>query len=236
MSIIPENNKKDLKRRLQKELRNEVSVKLFTQRASILTIPGRECPYCAQTQQLMEELVELSPKLKLEVFDFYSQREEAEARGVERIPAIVLGADGNSNLKYYGIPAGYEFAAILEGVINISRGVNRLSVETRKALRRVNQPVHMQVFVTPSCPHCPRAAALAHTIALENPLIRADVVEAEEFLSLSQMYGVRSVPLTVINGAIQILGVVAERELVSRVVSAGVKEPAEDEAPSPEKR
>lgn len=224
MSMIPDSEKRDLKRRLQKELKREVTIKLFTQRASMLTIPGRECPYCAPTQQLLEELATLTPKLKLEVYDFYTQLEEVRNHGVERIPAIVMGADGNSNLKFYGIPAGYEFATILEGLFAISKGVSRLSLDSRKKLRKVNQPVHIQVFVTPSCPHCPRAAALAHAIALENPLIRADVVEAEEFAALSQAYRVRSVPVTVINNAIQVLGAVPEEEIVSRVVTVGVKE------------
>ena len=229
MAIISENDKKDLKRRLKKELKSDVTIRLFTQKASVLTIPGRpDCPYCAQTQQLMEEVVGLSPKLKLEVFDFYGQPEEAKAHGVEHIPAIVLGANGNSNVKYYGIPSGYEFATVLDGIINISKGVSYLSVDTRKALRKVNQPVHIQVFVTPNCPHCPRAAALAHSMALENVLIKADVVEAQEFPTLSQRYSVRSVPLTVINGTIRVLGAVSESDLVSRIAEVGVKESNEE--------
>lgn len=224
MSIIPDGEKKDLKRRLRKELKRDVTIKLFTRRASALTIPGRECPYCAQTQQLLEELVGLSPMLKLEVYDFYTQLEEVRDHKVERIPAIVIGADGNSNLKFYGIPAGYEFVTILEGVVAISKGVSRLSVDSRKKLRRINQPVHIQVFVTPSCPHCPRAAALAHAIALENPLIGADVVEAEEFPALIQAHGVRSVPVTVINNAVRVLGAVPEEEIVSRVLAVGLRE------------
>lgn len=229
MAIISENDKKDLKRRLKKELKSDVTIRLFTQKASVLTIPGRpDCPYCAQTQQLMEEVVGLSPKLKLEVFDFYGQPEEAKAHGVEHIPAIVLGANGNSNVKYYGIPSGYEFATVLDGIINISKGVSYLSVDTRKALRKVNQPVHIQVFVTPNCPHCPRAAALAHSMALENVLIKADVVEAQEFPTLSQRYSVRSVPLTVINGTIRVLGAVSESDLVSQITKVGVKESNEE--------
>jgi len=229
MAAIPEGEKKDLKRRLKKDLKSDVTIKLFTRQASILTIPGRqECPYCVQTQQLMEEMVELSPKLNLEVFDFYGQPEEVKVHGVERIPAIVMSANGDSNIKYYGFPAGYEFATVLEGVINVSKGVSHLSTDTRKALRKVNQPVHVQVFVTPSCPHCPRTAVLVHSMAMENPLIKADVVEAQEFPTLSQTYGVRSVPLTVINDTIRVLGSVSEDDLVSRITQVGVKESDEE--------
>ena len=96
------------------------------------------------------ELTALSPKLHLEIYDFYSQAEEREKYGVERIPAIVLGNEGNARLKFYGIPMGYEFATILEDIKTLSRGVSPLTMDTRKKLRKVNSPVHIQVFVTPS--------------------------------------------------------------------------------------
>jgi predicted DsbA family dithiol-disulfide isomerase len=58
-------------------------------------------------------------------------------------------------------------------------------------------------------------------MALENLLISADVVEVQEFPSLASMYRVRSVPLTVINESIQLLGAVPEAELLQKVLQAG---------------
>ena len=149
MALIPDREKSELKRTFRTELKNEVTLGLFTQKSSLLTIPGRECRYCGETQQLMEELVALSPKLHLEVYDFYSQTEEREKYGVERIPAILLGAKDDARLKFYGIPTGQEFPTILESIKTLSRGVSPLTMESRKKLRKVNQPVRIQVFVTP---------------------------------------------------------------------------------------
>ena len=150
MPIIPDRDRDDLKREFRKELKDDVTIRLFSQGSSLLTIPGRECQYCPQTQELMEELTSLSPKLHLEIYDFYSQAEEREQYGVERIPAIVIGKNGDSRLKFYGIPMGYEFVTIVEDVKVLSRGVSPLSMDTRKRLRKVNQKVHIQVFVTPN--------------------------------------------------------------------------------------
>jgi glutaredoxin-like protein len=225
MPLIPAKDRDELRRRFQKELKRDVTLKLFTQPASSLVIPGRECRYCGETQQLLEELVSLSPKLHLQVYDFYTQLEEVKSHGVERIPAIVMGSDGNSNLKFYGIPMGYEFVTIIEDILLLSRGVSPLKLDSRKSLRRVNQPVHIQVFVTPTCPYCPIAARLAHAIALENPLIRADVVEVEEFPLMAKVYQVRAVPKTVINQVIQFTGALPEEQFVEKVLEVGLKEP-----------
>jgi hypothetical protein len=148
--VISEQDKTQLKRTFRKDLKARVNLKLFTQKPSSLTIPGRECPYCPQTQQLMEELAELSPKLQLEIIDFYGQPEVARQNGVERIPALLMGSDNSPRVKFYGIPLGYELATIIENIKTISRGVSPLSMDTRKKLRQVNQPVHIQVFVTPT--------------------------------------------------------------------------------------
>ncbi len=150
MPIMPDKDQKALKDRFKRELKNDVTIRLFTQKTFGLTIPGRECRYCDQTQQLMEELATLSPKLHLEVKDFYSQTQEAKDAGVERIPAILLTATGGSNVKFYGIPAGHEFANVLEDIVTLSRGVSPLSMETRKKLKQVKEAVHIQVFVTPT--------------------------------------------------------------------------------------
>ena len=148
--MIPDRDKDVLKREFRKDLKNDVTIRLFTQGSSLLSIPGRECQYCPQTKQLMEELAALSPKLHLEVFDFHSQTEERDKFGVERIPAIVLGDDSNPRLKFYGIPMGYEFAMIIEDIKTLSRGVSPLTMESRKKLKKVKQPVKIQVFVTSS--------------------------------------------------------------------------------------
>ncbi len=150
MPIMPDKDQKALKDRFKRELKNDVTIRLFTQKTFGLTIPGRECRYCDQTQQLMEELATLSPKLHLEVKDFYSQTQEAKDAGVERIPAILLTATGGSNVKFYGIPAGHEFANVVGDIVTISRGVSPLSMETRKKLKQVKEAVHIQVFVTPT--------------------------------------------------------------------------------------
>ena len=222
-SLISEQDKTQLRRTFRKDLKRQVQLRLFTQRQSLLTIPGRECPYCPQTEQLMEELAGLTPKVELETVDFYGQPDVAKEQGVTRIPAIVLSADGSARVKFYGAPMGYEMATIVEDIKTISRGVSPLSMDTRKKLRQLNQDVHIQVFVTPTCTFCPGMARLAHAVALESPQVTSDVIEIQEFPALGQTYGVRSVPLTVINEHIRFTGAVTETQFMEKVMEAGVR-------------
>jgi hypothetical protein len=83
--------------------------------------------------------------------DFYTESEETQEMGIDRIPCITLQAEGDepSNLRFYGIPAGFEILTLIEDVVAASRGVSPLQLTTRKALRKLEKEVHIQVFVTP---------------------------------------------------------------------------------------
>jgi hypothetical protein len=150
--LSPE-DRKALEDRFKRDLKKEVTITLFTVRtAGLLTLPGRDCPTCPQTQELLQEVTSLSPKLHLELHDYYTESQEAQAAGVERVPCLTLGADGQRfpNLKYYGIPAGFEFVTLLEDIFTLSREVSPLRPQTRKALRKLEKELLLQVFVTPT--------------------------------------------------------------------------------------
>lgn len=152
MALLSTEDQRSLESRLRKEMKRDVTINLFTVRsAGLLVVPGRECPTCPQALELMEEVATLSPKLHLEVFDFYTQSQEAQARGIDRVPCITLESEGSSgpHSRFYGIPAGYEFITFLDSIIGLSREVSPLRVPTRKILRKLEQEVRIQVFVTP---------------------------------------------------------------------------------------
>ncbi|MBI4233360.1 MAG: thioredoxin family protein, partial [Chloroflexi bacterium] len=103
MPVLSQQDKQTLQKRFKKDLKRDITLTLVTVRsAGVLVIPGRECPTCPQTQELLQELVALSPKLHLRLYDFYTQAQEAQALGVERVPCILLSGDGEggSNFKY----------------------------------------------------------------------------------------------------------------------------------------
>lgn len=154
MPILQDSDREAVSKRFDVELKQNVNLKLFTMsNVGGLYIPGRECKTCAPTQQLLEELVELSPKLSLEVTDFYKNADDAKAMGVDKIPAIVINGEnvgGDDNIKFYGLPSGIEFAVLLESIIDVSHKNSTLQLETRRHLKSLKEDVHIQVFVTPT--------------------------------------------------------------------------------------
>ncbi len=108
-------------REMFEELVNPVRLVVFTEGS--LQIPGRQqCMYCQQTVQLVEELAELSDRLTVEVVNFDVEKDKVEQYGIARIPAVAVVGEKDYGVRYYGIPAGYEFSALLEDIIDVSKG------------------------------------------------------------------------------------------------------------------
>jgi glutaredoxin-like protein len=212
MSLIPDQHKEHLKSELSAKMEKPVKIIVFTQEL--------ECKFCAQTRQLIQELATLNEKIQVEIYDFVANSERVKEYGVDKVPAIVVMSEKDYGVRFYGLPYGYEFTTIVEAIVNVSRGKTDISDKTREMLKEVKTPVHIQVFVTLTCPHCPIAASIAHKFAIENDLIRADVVEASEFPQLGLKYGIMGVPKVVINEKVEFIGALPEDLFLEHVLLA----------------
>lgn len=206
-----------LKSELQKALSvltKNVKIVFFTQEL--------ECQYCRETRAILTELSEISDKLSLDVKNFVIDKEEASKYGVDKIPATVLldENDKDYGIKFYGIPSGYEFASLLEDIKLLGTGETGFSKEFEDEVKKINNDVHLQVFVTPTCPYCPQAVIIAHRFAYLNDKIKSDMIEATEFPHLSQRYNVRGVPRTVINETTFLEGAAPEYMVLDKVKEA----------------
>ena len=198
MSLIPDDKKELLKADFNMRLVDPVKIVMFTQ--------AIECQFCAQTRELVQELAPLNEKISVEVYDFVADAAKAKEYGIDKIPAIAIIGKKDYGVRIYGIPYGYELQTLIEAIINVSRGTTDLSENTKSILKEVKTPVHIQVFVTLTCPHCPVAAAVALKLAVESDLVKADVIDSGEFPDLAMKYNVVGVPKIIINEKIEFVG------------------------------
>ncbi len=214
MSLLPDEKKELLKKDFIEKLVDPIRIVVFTQEF--------ECRYCSDTRKIAEELATVSDKITVEVHDFL-KGDEAKEYGVERIPALAIIGKKDYGVRIYGIPYGYELQTLIEAIINVSRGQTDISDKTKHILEDVETAVHIQVFVTLTCPHCPTAAVIAHKLAVECDLVRADVIETSEFPDLAQKYNVIGVPKVVINEKIEFVGAFNEDLFAEHVLLGAFK-------------
>ena len=211
MSLIREEDKDEIKKMFETELKDPVKIIYFS---------GKNDVYGKQIEEILGEVSKLSDKIIYEKKDFESNKEEAEKLGITMTPCISIGADKGYKIKYCGIPSGYEFSSFIEDIKHVSTGTNHVSDEAKEKLKSIDKPVKIMIFVTPTCPYCPRAVSMAHQFAMENKNIDASMIEAIEYRELSEKYNVMAVPKIVINDKVEFEGAVPEKIFMDNLMKA----------------
>jgi alkyl hydroperoxide reductase subunit AhpF len=152
MALLRDEDAAKLREIFDERLTGDVTLVHYTQRQSRIVVPGAvPCASCRDTEALLEELSATSERISLEVHDFAAELAEAEAIGVGKIPAtLIKGEQSDGRVRIFGLPSGYEFAALIEGIIDVSSGTTDLAPEVVTALGSLQKDVHIQVFVTPT--------------------------------------------------------------------------------------
>ena len=141
MGLIGDDDGVQIRERLQ-ELVNPVKLIHFTQELNL--------EYGRESRQLLEELTALSDKLSLEVWNFLLEKEKVAEYKVDKVPATVVRNDKDYGIRFYGIPSGYEFSTLLDAIVTVSQGESGLKPESKEKLTAITQPLHLEVFVTPT--------------------------------------------------------------------------------------
>lgn len=210
MSILPDGIKSDLKMVLA-ELKDDVNIEFFTQEF--------ECYMCKENRELVYDVAALNDKIKVKVNDFSYDLNRAEELGVDKIPAMVLLDKNNKDngVKFFGIPAGYELNSLVKSILEVSGVKDDLPEHIMKRIKAIDKPVHIQVFVSLTCPYCPPAVVAAHRLALENEMIKADMVEISTFVYLANKYNITGVPQTIINDTVVIDGAQSLENIIDEI-------------------
>ncbi len=211
MPLLDAEVKEEVARRLG-TLTGPVRLVMFTQEI--------ECEYCSETRQLVQEVADLSAHVTATVYDLVADSARADELGVDKIPAIAVIGERDYGIRFYGIPSGYEFTSLLAAMETAAAGEVDLAQATLETLSRLSTPVHMQVFVTPTCPYCPQAVVLAHKMAVASPMVQSDMISAQEFPHLAMKYQVMGVPRTVINEVTHIEGAADEPVVLEKLREA----------------
>jgi glutaredoxin-like protein len=211
MGIIAEKDREQLIK-IFESLLQDVKVVVFTQEV--------ECGFCQTTRQILEAVSGLSQKISLEVYDFVKDETLVKKYNVSRIPAAILIGDRDYGIRFYGTPAGYEFTTMIQDIMMISRRDPGLSKEVLDELSKVDQSVHIQIMISPTCPYCARAVAAAHRFAMASDNITSDMVELAEFPHLAVKYNVQGVPKIIINEKESFTGVLPDIDFARAVLKA----------------
>jgi len=208
----------------QKEQLNGIFAELPHPVELVLFTKEEDCEHCQTTRELLEDLDAISDNVNLTVKDLDADVADVEKFGVDKVPAIIIQGEKDYGIRFYGVPAGYEFTSLIKDVIAVGNREHGLTDDVLRELEKIDVPVHLQVMVTTACPYCPTAVRTAHMLAMANDNIVADMVETAEFPDLVERFSVQGVPHTIINDEYGFVGPAPELEVAYSILMALDKE------------
>ncbi len=197
MGLIDENTQSQIKDKF-KDLPNNVEIIYYEDTNSQFNEP---------IKLLLKEVSELSPKISFKLGEG-----DKDLKPYFEIKGVNKGVIG-----FAGVPSGYEFTTLIESIILASTGNHSLSEKTVKFLNSLQKEIDIKVFVTTTCPYCPRAVLLAFQFALVSEKVKSTMIEAMEFQELSTEFGISSVPATFVNNKEAYVGAYPENEAIERI-------------------
>jgi alkyl hydroperoxide reductase subunit AhpF len=149
MAILNEQVKQQVRERFAERLSEPVQLKLYLRPGSgrLILPSGMGCPTCEEARELAEDLQEAAPEqIQLEVIDVTTQDSD-----VTELPTLTLAFPGEEpRIRWQGLPAGYEFATVVDAIERVSTGEHGLSEATVQRLTKVTEPLEVMVFATPT--------------------------------------------------------------------------------------
>lgn len=162
----------------------------------------------AETKTFLSEIAEITEKVTLVVHSLPQDQARADELGITRVPGFaILDEDGNDpGVRFFGLPGGHEINSFIYALMAVGGNQEELPEAVLTEVRNFDHDINIKVFITLSCPHCPGAVSKAHRLAMENPRIKAEMIDANLFPELSEQFNVSSVPKIVFNDGAELVG------------------------------
>lgn len=188
---------------------------------SILFFTSKDCENCATTETFLKSLSKLSDgRVRIDICPIEAQPPENCKYTVSYVPTLLMQTERGSTIRFTGAPGGYETIALLHTIETLGTHNHGVSDESLQKLSTITRPLHIKVFVTPTCPYCPRTVTLVHQLAFLNPNISSEMIEVTEFPDLAERYEVYGVPHIVINEQHHFEGNLPESLFIEQLLTA----------------
>src|SRR6202022_1468626 len=149
MAILNEQVKQQVRERFSERLSGPVQLKLYLRPGSgrLILPSGLGCPTCDEARELAQDLQEAAPEL----ISLGVVAVPVPESDVTELPPLTLAFPGEEpRIRWQGLPAGYEFATVVDAIERVSSGEHGLSEATVGRLAELTEPLEVMVFATPT--------------------------------------------------------------------------------------
>jgi alkyl hydroperoxide reductase subunit F len=177
-----------------------------------------DTPASGQLQQLLRDIAEASPLVSI-----------VETRGgPHRAPSFSVSKPGEApRVRFAGLPMGHEFTSLVLALLQAGGYPPKVEEAVLEQVRALDGDLDFEIYVSLTCHNCPDVVQALNLMAIQNPRIKATMIDGSLFQDEVRERQVMAVPTVFLNGTHFGQGRMTLEEILAKVDTGGVKREAE---------
>lgn len=149
----------------------------------------------------------LGDQLTLELYGPQEAAEGAPQLDTAWLPVTGLYRGGEyGRVCFHGIPSGREINAFVLAIYNLAGPGQSLSWGQKRAIAGIKKKANIKICVSLACHHCQSVVTACQQIAVLNPNIEAEMIDATLYKDLVERYQIERVPVMIVNDSERHIG------------------------------
>ncbi|MBC7719598.1 MAG: alkyl hydroperoxide reductase subunit F [Chitinophagaceae bacterium] len=132
----------------------------------------------------------------------------------------------NHGPRFAGLPMGHEFTSLILALLQIGGYPPKVEQDVLEQIRALDGDFNFEVYVSLTCHNCPDVVQALNVMAVQNPRIRATMIEGGSFQDEIKERQIMSVPTIFLNGAEFGQGRMSLEEILAKIDTKGIEREA----------
>jgi alkyl hydroperoxide reductase subunit F len=167
-----------------------------------------DTPASGEMRALLNDIAEASPRITV-----------TETRGgPHRAPSFSVNRPGESHgPRFAGLPMGHEFTSLVLALLQVGGYPPKVEQSLLDQIRSLDGDFEFEVYVSLTCHNCPDVVQALNLMAVQNPRIKATMIEGSLFQDEIRERQVMGVPTVFLNGTMFGSGRMSLEEIVAKI-------------------
>lgn len=132
----------------------------------------------------------------------------------------------NHGPRFAGLPMGHEFTSLILALLQIGSYPPKVEPEVLEQIRALDGDFEFEIYVSLTCHSCPDVVQALNLMAVQNPRIRATMIDGSLFQDEVKMREIMAVPTVYLNGTEFSQGRMSLEEILAKIDTSGVEREA----------
>jgi len=176
-----------------------------------------ETPASGEMRALLQDIAEASPRVSV----------SETTGGPYRTPSFSINRPGESHgPRFAGLPMGHEFTSLVLALLQVGGYPPKVEQALLEQIRALDGDFEFEVYVSLTCHNCPDVVQALNLMAVQNPRIKATMIEGGLFQQEIEERQIMGVPTVFLNGTMFGNGRMSLEEILAKVDTSGAEKEA----------